>query len=158
MTGSARFYYRDRDAPLPKRRQVGALAIVERGDRVLLERRSDSGIWGFIGGALNDDETVEAGLRREVLEETGLALERTHFFGLFSDPTRIIAYGDGNVVVLLTLVFRATVAGTVEPRTSAESLELRFVSRAELSTLELAATHVPIRDRFLADPRSVVVE
>lgn len=158
MNGPARFYYRASDAPFPQRRQVGALALIEKGDRVLLERRSDSGLWGFIGGRVNEDEAVETALRREVHEETGLQLDRIDFFGVFSDPTRIIAYGDGTVVRLLTLVFRATVAHTAEARPSAESFELRFVSHAELATLVVAATHLPIRDRYLASPRSVVIE
>lgn len=118
MSDPARFYYRDPEAPLPQRRQVGALALIGKGDRVLLERRSDSGLWGFVGGRVNEDETVEAALRREVHEETGLRLNRIDLFGVFSDPTRIIAYGDGNVVRLLTLVFRSTVSDTAEPRPS----------------------------------------
>lgn len=158
MSAAARFYYRDPDAPRPERYQVGALALLERSDRVLIERRSDSGLWGFIGGRVNEDETVEAALRREVHEETGLQLDRIDFFGVFSDPTRIIAYGDGNVVRVLTLVFRVTTADTSEPRPSAESLELRYVSRAELVTLPIVATHLPIRDRYLANPASVVIE
>lgn len=158
MKDQARFYYRDPDAPLPQRRQVGALALVEQGDRVLLDRRSDSGRWGFVGGRVNDDETAEEALRREVHLETGLELDRIDFFGVFSDPTRIIAYGDGNVVRLLTLVFRATVAETADLRPSAESLELCFFSAAELATLRVAETRLPIRDRYLARPRSVVIE
>jgi 8-oxo-dGTP pyrophosphatase MutT (NUDIX family) len=158
MTQGARFFYRDPAAPRPQRRQVGALAIIERERTVLVERRSDSGLWAFIGGRVNDDEDVMSALHREVHEETGLTLGSVAFFGVFSDPTRIIAYADGNVVRLLTLVFRATAHDTAEPRASDESLELRFVFAPELASLDLVATHRPIRDRYLAGEPSPVID
>ena len=56
-----------------------------------MEHRSDSDRWAFIGGGVRDDETLIAAIRREVFEETDLEIERFRLFGLFSDPSRIIA-------------------------------------------------------------------
>jgi ADP-ribose pyrophosphatase len=40
------------------------------------------------GGFVEYGETVEAALRREVLEETGLVVEVTSLVGIYSDPRR----------------------------------------------------------------------
>ena len=62
----------------PERPIVGVLAIVMRGDRVLVVRRANPpllGRWGFPGGVLELGETVAQGAMRELLEETGVVAE-----------------------------------------------------------------------------------
>jgi len=66
------------DRDYPERPIVGVLAVVRRGDRVLLVRRGKApspGSWGFIGGVQELGETVAAGAARELLEETGVVAE-----------------------------------------------------------------------------------
>jgi 8-oxo-dGTP diphosphatase len=53
----------------PERPIVGVLAVVMRGDRVLIVRRANpplSGRWGFPGGVLELGETVAQGAMREL--------------------------------------------------------------------------------------------
>lgn len=152
-------WYRDPAAPSPNGpRGIGVTALIERDASVLVERRADSDAheWAFIGGALGD-ETVLEGLEREVREETGLEIESASLFGLFSDPTRIVAYPDGNVRRLTSIVFRVAPRGRGAPVLSHESVEMRFVSRTELADLEFWPAHQPIRDALLGDPVEVVV-
>lgn len=55
--------------------RLAALAVVLRGDEVLLVRRRnepDAGLWGFPGGHVEPGETVGAAAARELLEETGV--------------------------------------------------------------------------------------
>jgi 8-oxo-dGTP diphosphatase len=62
----------------PDRPIVGVLAVVMRGDRVLVVRRANPpmpGRWGFPGGVLELGETVAHGAMRELLEETGIEAE-----------------------------------------------------------------------------------
>jgi ADP-ribose pyrophosphatase YjhB (NUDIX family) len=62
----------------PDRPIVGVLAVVMRGDRVLVVRRTNPpmpGRWGFPGGVLELGETVDQGAMRELLEETGVIAE-----------------------------------------------------------------------------------
>jgi ADP-ribose pyrophosphatase YjhB (NUDIX family) len=62
----------------PERPIVGVLAVVIRGDRVLVVRRANppmSGRWGFPGGVLELGETVAHGAMRELAEETGVKAE-----------------------------------------------------------------------------------
>jgi 8-oxo-dGTP diphosphatase len=56
---------------------IGVGVIVRKGNNVLLGRRKGShgeGSWSFPGGHLEIDESPEECARREVLEETGLAI------------------------------------------------------------------------------------
>ncbi len=64
----------------PERPIVGVLAVVMRGDRVLVVRRANPpmpGRWGFPGGVLELGETVAQGAMRELEEETGVKAEAT---------------------------------------------------------------------------------
>jgi len=73
----------------PDRPFACALAVCRRGERVLLARRAMGpgiGRWGFPGGMQELGETIEAGARRELLEETGIEAE----------PVRIV--GGSNVI------------------------------------------------------------
>ena len=59
----------------PDRPIVAVLAVVLRGDRVLIVQRAqqpNAGRWGFPGGVLELGETVGDGAMRELREETGI--------------------------------------------------------------------------------------
>lgn len=60
----------------PEHPLVGVLAVVRRGDRVLLVQRKNppnQGLWGFPGGLQDVNETLAEGALRELREETGVA-------------------------------------------------------------------------------------
>jgi 8-oxo-dGTP diphosphatase len=62
----------------PERPIVGIGAVILDQQRVLLIKRGHApleGEWSLPGGALELGESLEEGIRREVLEETGLAVE-----------------------------------------------------------------------------------
>ncbi len=59
----------------PRRPILGVGAIILKRDRILLVERGRApmaGYWSLPGGVLEAGETLEEGVRREVLEETGL--------------------------------------------------------------------------------------
>src|ERR671936_2518070 len=124
---SAKFFYRDPRAPKPNRPlSVGVTALIQRDGSLLLERRSDSGRWGPIGGSVEIDESLDEALRREVYEETGLTVRSYSLAGTFSDPSAITQYPDGSVVRILSLVYRVEVEDFSALRCSEESTELRL--------------------------------
>ncbi len=61
-------YYRDPDAPTPNvPRRVGVTALIERDGAILVERRSDDDRWAFVGGRLDENETLlEAPVHRPI--------------------------------------------------------------------------------------------
>jgi 8-oxo-dGTP diphosphatase len=62
----------------PERPIVGVLAVVLRGEKVLVVRRANppmAGRWGFPGGVLELGETVAEGAMRELFEETGVVAD-----------------------------------------------------------------------------------
>jgi len=62
----------------PERPVIGVGAVILDSDRVLLVQRGHEplkGEWSLPGGALELGETLEEGIRREVLEETGLVID-----------------------------------------------------------------------------------
>ena len=56
---------------------VGAVIVADDGRVVLIKRRYEplAGQWSLPGGTLEVGETLEAGVAREMLEETGLEVE-----------------------------------------------------------------------------------
>ncbi len=57
----------------------GVVAIIQHGDRFLMIRRADDiragGYWCFVGGEIEEGETQQQALVREVREEVGLDVE-----------------------------------------------------------------------------------
>ncbi|WP_082772264.1 NUDIX hydrolase [Actinoplanes sp. TFC3] len=117
---------------------VVAVAVVVRDEteRVLLIRRSDNNFWALPGGAQELGETVSQAAVREVEEETGLRVRITGISGVYSDPRHVIAYDDGEVRQEFSICLRGQPdAGSL--RTSAESVEVRWVPTTELASLPM---------------------
>ena len=99
--------------------------LLERDGRVLLGRRKIEprlGHWDLPGGFLEEGEEALDGLRREFLEETGLAVEAVEWLGACVDPY------DGPYVIGLTWLVR----GEGEPRAADDVAELRWFGPDEL--------------------------
>src|SRR5262249_54288953 len=74
--------------PYPRPQVTVDIALVSReaSPRVLLIRRAKdpfAGSWAFPGGFMDMDETLETAARRELKEETGLAIGRLEFLGVY---------------------------------------------------------------------------
>ncbi|MFD0676882.1 MULTISPECIES: NUDIX domain-containing protein [unclassified Paenibacillus] len=148
--GEARFYYKNIDAPTPNQpTSVGVVALITDDNRLLMERRTDSGKWAIIGGAIKKDESLIDGLYREVNEETGLRISKYELFGTFSDPSRIIEFPDGNVKRIITIAYKVEVEPYERLVCSDESLELKYINRSELESIAVAETHKSIVEHYI---------
>ncbi len=108
---------------------VGVFVLDEKG-RILMEKRSDSSMWGLLGGRVEPGESVIQAAKREVAEESGFEIEVTRLVGVFSEPSeRIVTYPDnGDEVHLVDVILEARIVGG-EMKISHESEELRFFAK-----------------------------
>ncbi|MFJ9953040.1 NUDIX domain-containing protein [Kitasatospora sp. NPDC091207] len=133
-------YYDDPDAPRPNRLVVAASAVVTDGaGRILLQRRTDNGLYALPGGTMDFGESLPGTAVREVREETGLDVEITGLVGTYTDPRHVIAYSDGEVRQQFNVCFTAR-AVSGELRISDESTDLRFVAPEEIAGLPMHHT------------------
>ena len=139
------FYRGDpKNAPRPTQRaKLGANAIITCKGRLLLERRTDSDMWGLVGGGVKKQETGLQAIVREVYEELGLRVRPESFRKLrvYGDPGRIAAYRDGSVWRMVIVLYGYVFSEKPELRISRESRELRFFTREEAAGLPMAVTH-----------------
>lgn len=148
------FYCTDpRNAPKTTQgAHLGGNAILLWQDRLLLERRVDADVWGLIGGGAKKWETGRQAVAREVYEELGLRIPAAGFtkLSVYDNPGRIAAYRDGSVWRMVIALYGYVFSQKPELRVSRESRELRFFTREEVRTLNLAVTHRDIiEDWFL---------
>ncbi len=136
---------------------VGVLALIRDGESFLLERRSDCGRWGLIGGSMEMYETPTKALRREVLEETNLVVASETLMCVAADPSRIVRYPDGNVIRVVSFVFEAIVEDFSPLKRSDESLELRFFGADEFADADIVETARPLIKQYLQTGTSGVI-
>jgi 8-oxo-dGTP diphosphatase len=94
-----------------------AAAIINPAGQLLAVRRSDNGDWEPPGGVLELGETIQAGLIREALEETGLRVEPEALTGVYKNMRRGI----------IALVFRCRIIDG-EPHATNEVQEVAWLS------------------------------
>jgi ADP-ribose pyrophosphatase YjhB (NUDIX family) len=132
-------------------------AIVTNGDgRLLLQRRSDNGLWAVPGGGVEIGESVSAAMVREVREETGLTVAIERLVGVYSDPTlQVVRYADGNVVHYISTLFACRIlGGSLE--TCDESLDLQFFDPARLPEDMLGMHRIRVQDCMANRPSAFI--
>jgi 8-oxo-dGTP diphosphatase len=121
-----------------------AAAIVDENGQLLAVRRRDNGHWEPPGGILELDETIQAGLIREVREETGLEVEPQSLSGIYKNMRRGI----------VALVFRCRIIGG-EPRPSREAEQVSWLSPDEISNLMDEAYATRLLDALQPGPAAI---
>src|SRR5260370_22206373 len=130
-------YLNDPNAPQPNSLvpAVSAITTDEQG-RMLLIRRTDNNYWSIPGGGVNPGESVREGAGREGKEETGIDCQVNGLVGIYSDPSHVAAYDDGEVRQEFSICFTTrTLGGSL--RTSSESSEVGFVPLSAISNLNI---------------------
>lgn len=128
---------------------VGAgVLLIDEHDRILLQHRTDNGLWGIPGGGMEIGESLEVTARREVFEETGLEVAELTLFGVFSGPELLYTYPNGDKVcnvsvVYLTRTFRGRLVANPE-----ESYTVRFFKPGDIPQ-EISPPNLPILQAYL---------
>ena len=147
-------FYRGHPNP-PKTTQgahLGANAIITCNGKLLLEKRSDSDMWGLVGGGVKKMETELQAIVREVREELGLRIpaERFKKLAVYGEPGRIAAYRDGSIWRMVIVVFALELEKEPKLQISAESKDLKFFTKEEIKDIDIVITHSDIvEDWFL---------
>ncbi|BBY02763.1 NUDIX hydrolase [Mycobacterium seoulense] len=130
--------------PTTPKHSVSVAGIVVRDDgRVLVIKRDDNGHWEAPGGVLELDESFEAGVQREVLEETGLEVAVERLTGVYKN----LSHG------IVALVYRCRPAKG-EPRATEEAREIRWMTKEEAQSAMVPAFGVRVLDAFEEAPQS----
>lgn len=125
---------------------VGVILRNARGD-ILLEKRSDCGLWGLPGGRLDLGESVSEAALREVKEETGLDIRIERLVGVYSRvEDRVLSYPGGDIVQCLTVIIEASTPAGGAITLSEESMEMRFFPPGALPT-----DTIPHAQQYLVD-------
>jgi len=75
---------------MKKQTYIGVYALIKNSDKILFIKKSRgpyTGQWDLPGGGLNFGETSLDGLRREVLEETGLKIKSATLLNVLTNKT-----------------------------------------------------------------------
>lgn len=117
-------------------RPAAAVAILD-GDRLLMLKRKDNGMWTLPGGTMELDESLTDCAIREVQEESGLKVCISDILGTYTDPDIRIAYSDGEVRREFTIVYLGQVLET-SVVIDEESTGYQWISLKDALTLPMA--------------------
>lgn len=125
----------DTHGSLPRHSVSVAGIVFDDYDRVLAIRRRDNDQWQPPGGVLELDETLEGGVRREVLEETGVYIRVERLTGVYKNMR----------LGVVALVFRCTAIGGT-PQATDESHDVQWLDVAEAVSLMSPTFAVRVED------------
>ncbi|CAH1202310.1 RNA pyrophosphohydrolase [Paenibacillus allorhizoplanae] len=77
---------------------TGACVLLCNNKKLLLQRRTDNGLWGLPGGSMEPGESLEEVAKRELFEETGLEAKSLEMFRVFSGKDLYYKYPHGDEV------------------------------------------------------------
>lgn len=126
---------------MPERIVVVA-AVIERGARFLVARRLEgthlAGCWEFPGGKVDEDETHEDALRREISEElnTGISRVRKIFYTSHTYPERIVELH----------FYRGELTGEPQPMLGQD---IRWITREEFGALDFPPADAELIDGLI---------
>ena len=119
--------------------------IYDRKKGILLEKRTDNGMWCVPGGALELGETLEEALIREVKEETSLDIFNPKLFDVKAGVHMV--YPNKDEVYYTDVVYEINeYKGELKP--DAESKELRWVPVNELPD-NIMPTQIEYIEKFV---------
>ncbi|MFC5290704.1 NUDIX hydrolase [Actinokineospora guangxiensis] len=119
----------------PKHSVSVAGIVVNEDGRVLLIQRRDNRHWEPPGGVLELSEAFEDGVRREVYEETGVAVTVDRLTGVYKNMERGI----------VALVFYCRGGNKPAPVTS-EAVQVQWMTVEQARAVMAPAYHVRITD------------
>jgi 8-oxo-dGTP diphosphatase len=125
--------------------RIAVSALIFNEGKVLLAHRRDIDWWNLPGGGMEEGETVEESLRREVFEETGLEVEIGQLVGIYSKPQK----------QEVVLAFRCQVTNG-SPRETEETRECRYFAPDALPPNTLPKHRQRVEDALLNQQSAIL--
>jgi len=143
------------DREYPERPLVGVGGVVISNGRALLVKRGGpplEGQWSIPGGMLEVGETLLEGVRRELLEETGINVRVGELIEVFE---RINRDGDGKARYHFVVLDYLCKAANGEARAGSDVTTVAWAKPEELASYALTetATRVILKAFEMATPR-----
>jgi 8-oxo-dGTP diphosphatase len=123
--------------------------IIEDGRILLVERGKEplKGYWSIPGGIVETGEKLEQGIRREVLEETGLDVEPYSMFEIFE---RIIPDAEGKPEYHYVLIDYLCRRLSGQPAAASDASSVAWVSERELRDYRITEGTLSVIERAFA--------
>jgi 8-oxo-dGTP diphosphatase len=134
----------------PSRPFLGVGALIFEDGRILLVERGQEplkGYWSIPGGIVETGEKLEEGVRREVLEETGLDVEPFSMFEIFE---RIIPDAEGKPEYHYVLIDYLCHRLGGEPAAASDVSRVAWVSEPELGGYRITEGTLAVIERAFA--------
>jgi len=119
---------------------VGVGGVVISAGRALLVRRGRApleGQWSIPGGMLEVGETLREGVRRELLEETGIEVRVGELIEVFE---RITSDSDAKTRYHFVVLDYLCEAVCGEPRAGSDVVDVAWATPSELATFSISET------------------
>lgn len=132
------------DRRYPSRPILGVGALIFDGDRILLVERGKEplkGWWSLPGGVLEVGEKLADGIRREVLEETGLDVEPLRMAEIFE---RIMPDSDGRTEYHYVLIDYICAVKGGEPKAASDVSAIEWAKEDQLENYTLTHGTLPV--------------
>ena len=132
-------------------RRVATVLLVDARGWVLMQLRSadapaSPGVWSFPGGGIEDGEEPEEAARRELLEETGLAVDgelALYWSGMRPSASRVSG-------LVEYFVYSAPTDARQEDVVLGEGEAMEFIAPEDALALDLGATALELLPKFFA--------
>jgi ADP-ribose pyrophosphatase YjhB (NUDIX family) len=135
---------------------VAGAFVFDEENRVLMQKRSDNGQWGFPGGFMDLGESVQDTARREVYEETGLNLEELELFGIYSGQQYDKTFSNGDQVSLVLISFICKQYSGELVKSNEESIQNKFYSLKDLPE-DIFTEHKMLIDDLLSKKQLPII-
>ncbi len=130
-----------------------AVVIVDEENKVLLQKRSDNGLWGLPGGLLEIDEFISDGAIREVKEETNLDIEIVRFIGVFQNP--FMRWFEKDIAKVYSYGFVGKIIDGFQRVNDLESVEFGYFAFTDLPIIH-SIDNLQIIDAYYNDKMNLV--
>lgn len=130
---------------------VGAVTIIidEMGRLLLQQRKFPHGAWGITGGLMELGESTEDVARREIMEETGLKVDKLNLINVYSGPENYIKAENGDEFYVVTVAYYSEGFEGDLIIDKSESITFEFFYPNELPKY-IVKSHKVILDEYLS--------